>query len=161
QVGAGAALAAGGGGAAYGALVGRHDYVLEELTVAIPGLPRQLDGFTIAQISDIHLGLFVGDDELAVAEELVRKARADLAVLTGDLVDHDRRHIPQVGMLTRKLAQACKYGVAAVPGNHDYYTGVDQVLDALRAAGADVLLNRSRRIGDGAGGFALVGVDDV
>ena len=46
---------------------GRHDYVIEELAVALPGLSHRLDGYTLVQLSDIHLGLFVGEPEMRAA----------------------------------------------------------------------------------------------
>jgi predicted MPP superfamily phosphohydrolase len=52
-------------------------------------------------------------------------------------------------------------GVAVIPGNHDYYAGADRVLATVQAAGADVLRNRGRVLGDAGGAFALLGVDDV
>jgi predicted MPP superfamily phosphohydrolase len=154
-----AALAAGVGGALYGTLRGRHDYVIEELAVRMARLPHALDGFTIAQLSDVHLGLLVGDDAVRAAEDLVRAVRPDLVVLTGDLVDHDERYCGRLGTLVRRLRAHAR--VLAVPGNHDYYAGIGEVLGALARAGAEVLVNRSVSIGDGGGRLAVAGVDDV
>lgn len=161
QAAMGSAFAFGGSSALYGFLYGRHDYQLEEIAVPIPGLSRRLDGFTIAQLSDIHLGLFVGEPEMRAAEELVRKARADLIVLTGDLIDHDLRYLPMLGQLTRRLSQHARRGVVVIPGNHDYYAGVDATLDTVSRAGARALRNDGFAVGDAGGAFALLGVDDV
>ncbi|HXN31502.1 MAG TPA: metallophosphoesterase [Polyangiaceae bacterium] len=144
---------------AWGMVRGRHAFELREVPVPIAGLPRALDGYVIAQISDIHAGLYVGERELNEGLELVRRARPDLVVATGDLVDFDSAWAPMVG---RKLVDvAPRDGVAVVPGNHDYYADVDEVADALRAAGVNVLMDEGLVIrgGDG-GGFALLGVDD-
>jgi len=64
--------------------------------------------------------------------------------------------------LAREARVVFSARVVAIAGNHEYYTGVSLVLDALRKAGIDVLYNDGRVIapGDG-GGFALVGVDDM
>jgi predicted MPP superfamily phosphohydrolase len=160
----------GGGGMAFlagsglvlgwGALRGRHEFELCEVPVRIPGLPRALDGYVIAQISDIHAGIHVGDREIDEGLALVRRARPDLVVVTGDLVDIDLRHAKS---LVRKLADLpARDGVAAILGNHDYYDSADGLLAALRDAGVETLVNRGRlvRAGDG-GGFALLGVDDL
>ncbi len=48
-----------------------------------------------------------------------------------------------------------------MPGNHDYYSGIDEVIAALQGGGARVLRNAGCVIGDGGGGFALLGVDDL
>ncbi|XXX75917.1 metallophosphoesterase [Sorangium sp. So ce134] len=158
---AGSAFLIGGGSAVYGALVGRHDYVIEEVAIPIPGLPRSLDGFSIVQLSDIHLGLFVGEPEMRAAEELVRKARGDLIVMTGDLIDYDPRYAEHLGRLTRRLGPLAREGVAAIPGNHDHFAGIDAALDALERGGARVLSNRGSVVGGPGGAFALLGVDDV
>ncbi|WP_437505189.1 metallophosphoesterase [Sorangium sp. So ce1099] len=158
---AGSAFLIGGGSAVYGALLGRHDYIIEEIAIPIPGLPRSLDGFSIVQLSDIHLGLFVGEPEMRAAEDLVRKARGDLVVMTGDLVDFDPRYTEHLGRLTRRLAPLAREGVAAIPGNHDHFAGIDATLDALARGGAHVLRNRGRVVGGAGGAFALLGVDDV
>jgi predicted MPP superfamily phosphohydrolase len=156
----GSALALGGGSAVYGTFFGRHDYQLEDLVVPIPGLSRRLDGFTVVQLSDIHVGLFSGEFEARAAEDLVRRARPDLLVLTGDLIDHDPAYAPALGRLVRRLSALSRHGVVVVPGNHDYYTGIDTVLGAVESAGAVVLRNTGRVIGDAGAGFALLGVDD-
>ncbi|MCB9602239.1 MAG: metallophosphoesterase [Sandaracinus sp.] len=156
-----AALTLGTGGAFYGALFGRRDYTIEEVPIPIAGLPRTLDGLTIVQLSDIHVGSFVGEGELRAAESLVREARPDLIVLTGDLLDHDAAYAPQLGRFVERLRPLARFGVAAIPGNHDHYAGVEAVEEALRRAGAHLMTNAGRLIGDGGGAFGLVGVDDL
>lgn len=157
----GSALFMGSGSSFYGLLFGRHDYVIEEVPVRIPGLSRRLDGYTLVQLSDIHFGTFVGEAEMRAAEELVRKARPDRVVLTGDLVDNDARYAEMLGRLVRRLAPLAKDGVVAIPGNHDWYAGIDDVVSALTAAGARVLRNDGLVIGDEKDGLALLGVEDV
>lgn len=154
----GSALLVGGGSAGYGALFGRHDYELSTVPVSIPGLSKAADGFTIVQLSDIHLGQMVGEREMRAAEELVRKAKGDIVVLTGDLVDHDERYTEQLGRLVRRLSEIRP--VVAIPGNHDYYTGIDGVLAALRGAGATTLVNQATTMLGERTGFVLVGLDD-
>ena len=159
RVATGAALSVGFGSAFYGALFGRHDYEVSEVAIPIPGLSPRLDGYQIAQISDIHFGAFVGETELRAAVELVRRARPDMVVLTGDLLDHDAAHAPVLGRLVRALGElGLRDGVKIIPGNHDYYAGVDEVLGACRRAGGTVLVNEGTVIQDD---LALLGVDDV
>jgi uncharacterized protein len=160
QAAAGSAFLIGGSSSLYGALVGRHDYTIEELAVRLPGLAKSLDGFTIVQLSDVHVGSFVGDAELEAGVEFVRRARPDLVVLTGDLIDHDARLAERLGRFVRRLVPLAREGVAAITGNHDYYAGVEPTVGALERAGARLLRNTGSVIG-GARGFALLGVDDV
>ncbi|MBM4358917.1 MAG: metallophosphoesterase [Deltaproteobacteria bacterium] len=154
---ASAALMVGGGSAAYGGLIGRHDYELEEVPIRLAKLPRTLDGFTIAQLSDVHLGMFVGEREMARAVELVRRARPNLVAITGDMVDHDPAFADVLGRLTRMLGALAP--VVVVPGNHDHYAGVDVVLDRVRRAAGTVLDNRHVRVGEGR--IFVAGVDDL
>jgi predicted MPP superfamily phosphohydrolase len=157
----GAALYAGTAGMlGWGMARGRHEYRLIEIAVRIPGLPRALDGYVVAQVSDIHAGDFVGPKDLDAGLALVREARPDLVVVTGDLVDFDPAFAP---LVARKLADtAPRDGVVASLGNHDYYSGARAVDAALRSAGIDVLVNAGKVIRPrDRGGFALLGVSDM
>ena len=143
----------------WGAVRGRHAFELVELPVRIAGLPRALDGYVIAQISDLHAGTYVGDREFDEGLERVRAAKPDLLVVTGDMVDFNPAYAP---LVARRLSGiAPRDGIFACLGDHDYYAGADQVLTTLHAAGVRPLVNDGRlvRPGDG-GGFALLGVDD-
>jgi predicted MPP superfamily phosphohydrolase len=144
----------------WGMVRGRHAFEIAELPVRVAALPRALDGYVIAQISDLHTGTYVGERELDEGLERVRQARPDLVVVTGDLVDFDPRFAP---LVARKLGELRpRDGIFAALGNHDYYTGTDEVTAAIRAAGVTPLVDDGRviRAGDG-GGFALLGVDDL
>jgi predicted MPP superfamily phosphohydrolase len=144
----------------WGCVRGRHAFEVDLVPVLIPGLPRSLDGYTIAQISDLHAGVFVGERELGEGLSRLAEVKPDLVVVTGDLVDFDARYAP---MLAGALGRvAARDGVFAVLGNHDYYAGSGDVAAALRAAGVELLLNEGRTVRPGdAGGFALLGVDDL
>jgi predicted MPP superfamily phosphohydrolase len=161
QVTVGGALSLGFGSAAYGSLFGRHDYALETVPIVLSKLPPALDGFTIVQLSDLHVGTYVGEREFRSGLELVRRARPDLVVLTGDLVDYDARYAGELGRFVQALRGIARRGLYAIPGNHDYYTGIAPVLTTLRETGAEVLINRHVRIGDGTANFVLGGADDV
>jgi uncharacterized protein len=159
-VGGAAIFGATGSMLGWGMVRGRHAFELVEVPLRIPGLPRALDGYVIAQVSDLHTGAFVGERELDEGLSLVRRARPDLVVVTGDIVDFDPAYAP---LAAGKLAALpAPDGVAAILGNHDYYAGAEEVLSTLRSAGVDVLRNTGKivRPGDG-GGFALLGVDDI
>ncbi|HVY25029.1 MAG TPA: metallophosphoesterase [Polyangiaceae bacterium] len=161
QAVASSAFLIGGSSTLYGTLKGRHDYTLEELPFKLPGLPRALDGFTLAQLSDVHIGVYVGEPELRIAEDFLRRARPDLIVLTGDLLDNDPRLADQLGRFVRRLTPLARAGVVAISGNHDYFAGVTEVERAVTAAGARMLRNQGMVLGDARAGVALLGVDDV
>lgn len=144
----------------WGMVRGRHAFALEEVVVRIKNWPRALEGYTIAQVSDVHVGVFVGDRELDEGFELVTKIRPDLVVATGDLVDFESSRVGALG--SRLLRANARDGAFAILGNHDHYAGPADVLERLRAMNVRALCNQSVRLrtGDG-GGFALLGVDDI
>lgn len=144
----------------WGVVRGRHAFAIEEVVVRLRGLPRVLDGYTIVQVSDVHVGAFVGDRELDEGFALVRRLRPDLVVATGDLVDVEAERIG--ALVARLRGVGARDGAYAVLGNHDHYAGAIEVADAIRASEVGLLDNRSVRLrsGDG-GGFVLGGVDDL
>jgi predicted MPP superfamily phosphohydrolase len=144
----------------WGMVRGRHAFAIEEVPIVVPGWPRALDGYVIAQISDIHVGLFVRDRELDEGFEVLRRIRPDLVVATGDLVDNDPDVID--ALIVRLLGAGARDGAYAILGNHDHYAGAAAVAGAIRRSKVRLLHNEGLRIrsGDG-GGFALLGVDDL
>ncbi|HQY63464.1 MAG TPA: metallophosphoesterase [Polyangiaceae bacterium] len=144
----------------WGIVRGRHAFELEEVVVKIPGLSPKLDGYTIAQISDVHAGLFVQERELEEGLSLVRAMKPDLIVATGDLIDHDPEFC---ALLARELSRLqARDGLFCIYGNHDYTTGRGAVAEALRRAGIPLLVNEGRVLREEeGGGFALLGLDEL
>jgi predicted MPP superfamily phosphohydrolase len=95
-------------------------------TLKFQNLPPELSGFKICQISDIHLGMWQTQAEMARAFEKAAEEKPDLVVLTGDLVDQD----PKNSLLFYEPLGAfdgVPHGVYAILGNHDHYTGASEV----------------------------------
>jgi hypothetical protein len=144
----------------WGMARGRHAFEIDELVVKIPGLPRALDGYTLAQISDIHVGVFVGEREIDEGLARLAEVRADLVVVTGDLVDFETAYAPLLARALGRLRP--RDGVVGILGNHDHYAGAAEVVSVMREAGVEILVNRGRVVRpDDGGGFALLGVDDL
>ena len=144
----------------WGMVRGRHSFALEEVVVRVKDWPRTLEGYTIAQVSDVHVGSFVGERELDEGFELVSRIRPDLMVATGDLVDFDSTIINP--LLVRLLRANARDGAYAILGNHDHYAGAADVARRIRESDVRVLCNESVTIrGSDGGGFALAGVDDL
>jgi len=107
--------------------------------VPIAGLPRALHGFTIAQISDVHVGPTIKRPYLDAIVRAVNRLDADLIAVTGDLVDGPvHRLAPHVAPLA---SLAARHGTFFVTGNHEYYSGVSAWIAELRRLGLRVLLN--------------------
>jgi len=117
-------------------------------------LPKGTDKVTIAQISDVHLGLIVRCDRLVSILEVVKAAKPDIFVATGDLVDAQINHLPGLRELLQDINT--KYGKFAITGNHEYYAGLDKALEFLNHSGLTVLRGESMDLGV----IQIAGVDD-
>lgn len=139
----------------------RFDYELVELPIKVSRLPRALDGFTLVQISDIHIGAFLGERELRDAEDHIAAMKPDLVVMTGDLVHLRPSYLPLGVDWLRRLGDRARFGQLSILGNHEYYTGRPAVIDAFGRAKLDLLINQSKIVASkDAGGLVISGVDD-
>ena len=129
------------------------------MPVRLDKLPVGLDGFTIVQLSDVHLGLFVGDQELESMMELVARAKPDLIALTGDLIDSDPRYMDALGRMA--VPAAASAPAVAAPGTRASYAGIARSRDALRRAGVNALVNAAHHPSPRHEGLAVLGVDDM
>jgi uncharacterized protein len=156
----GAVLAAGAAtAAAVQAATGEPRVV--EVPVRLARLPRALSGFTLAQISDLHVGPTIREKHVKRVVDMTNALRPDAIVITGDLVDGT---VPELRAATEHLARlTAPQGVYFVTGNHDYYSGARPWLAELRRYGVKPLGNGRVSLGDrGPGGasFDLAGVND-
>ena len=132
--------------------------VIEEVAIRLPRLPPTLSGYTIAQISDLHVGPTIREREVRRVIEQTNALKPDLIVITGDLVDGTPR---ELGHIVAELARLeARHGVLFITGNHEYYSGVDAWLELLPRLGIRPLRNQQLLIGDEGGRFMLAGVDD-
>jgi uncharacterized protein len=109
------------------------------IDVPIDDLPQALDGFTIVQISDIHVGPTIKRRYVDAIVDAVNRLKPDLIAVTGDVVDGS---VPQLRDHTRPLSRlSARHGAYLVTGNHEYYAGADAWIDEFRQLGLRVLLN--------------------
>jgi predicted MPP superfamily phosphohydrolase len=155
---AGAAATVAGASVVRGMAEARGEHEVVDIEVKLAKLPRALDGFSIVQLSDLHVGLTI---DRGFVQRVVDHANAlspDLIVLTGDVVDG---YVDRLRDDAAPLAELrARHGVYAVTGNHEYYVGVDEWIEALSALGVRYLRNERVAIGDGEATFDLAGVDD-
>lgn len=105
-------------GISYGNLVSIYDYRVRQVKLSIPTLPKTLEGWRIAQISDLHLGSFLDDKALQKGIDLLLAEKPDMVFFTGDLVNYDTSEVsPFMTQLSRIKAP---HGVFSTLGNHDY-----------------------------------------
>ncbi len=117
----------------------RRRAAVRSVTVPITGLPAALNGFTIAQISDIHIGPTIRGRHLSAIVDAVNALNADMIAVTGDLVDGS---VAQLSPHTASLARlSAPHGAFFVTGNHEYYSGAHAWIAEIRRLGLRVLLN--------------------
>jgi uncharacterized protein len=154
----GAAVAVAGVAVASGVRNALGPHRVVPVPVTLRGLGRDLDGFTIVQLTDLHIGLTIGR---GFVEDVVARALAlapDMIVLTGDLVDGSVADLRD--RAAPLAALRAPHGVFVVTGNHEYYSGADAWLREFARLGLRPLRNERTRITRGAASFELAGVDD-
>lgn len=157
---AASAALTGGLGGAYAWRVEPNELVLEQPRVGLPRLPRALNGMTIGQLSDLHVGKWIAPETIARAADLLMTQKPHLIVLTGDLISNSSRYAASCASALAGLR--APLGVFAVLGNHDYYPGnIRETIGQFTRVGIRVLRNESVMLNANGAAFALVGVDDV
>ncbi len=117
----------------------RRTAAVVSVDVPITGLPVALHGFTLAQISDIHVGPTIKEAYLHGIVAAVNRLEPDLVAITGDLVDGS---VAELGRHVSPLTQLkSRHGTYFVTGNHEYYSGAHAWIVELRRLGITVLLN--------------------
>jgi hypothetical protein len=156
---AGAPLAAGG----YAWLVEPHWLDITRRDLPIPGLPGPLDGTSLVQLSDLHVGPRVDDDYLVRTFQRVRALAPDFVVCTGDWITW--RGPAQLDQLRRVLAHfpTGRLGTVGILGNHDYGFGwrMSEVAERVVAAVTEVGVRLLRNEAVDAGGLRFLGLDDL
>ena len=136
----------------------RRTAAIVSVDVPISDLPAALHGFTIAQISDIHVGPTIKRAYLHRIVESVNRLDADMVAVTGDLVDGS------VGELAQHVAPlaalSSTHGTFFVTGNHEYYVGAPAWVVELRRLGLRVLMNEHVVLHHAGGSLLVAGVTD-
>jgi predicted MPP superfamily phosphohydrolase len=136
----------------------RRTAAVVEVDVPIAGLPAALHGFTIAQISDIHVGPTIKAPYLRRIVEAVNGLRADMVAVTGDLVDGS---VGELSAHVAPLAQLqSRHGTFFVTGNHEYYSGAAPWVAELRRLGLRVLMNEHVVVRHEGAEMVVAGVTD-
>ncbi len=107
----------------------------------IAELPKELDGITIAQVSDMHVGRFTNGKVLQKMVRRVNEMRADLVLLTGDLINDALTDLDAGLELTRALE--ARFGLAIIEGNHDLIENPTEFERRVKASGIPFLLDES------------------
>jgi predicted MPP superfamily phosphohydrolase len=125
------------------------------LTLHYPSLPAALEGFKIAQVSDIHVGWCVPAEALASVVEAVEKEKPDVFTITGDIIDDISQLDRTMEMLS---AVKAKHGSFACIGNHEYYAGMRPIRKAYSASPIALLEDDATTVKVGDAALEISGV---
>jgi predicted MPP superfamily phosphohydrolase len=143
---------------AAGMFIARRRPGVIEVKIPVVNLPKALHGFSIAQISDIHVGPTIKKGFVEGVVRRVNELKADLIAVTGDLVDGS---VQQLSPHTAPLAAlAARHGAYFVTGNHEYYSGERAWTEEIRRLGLRVLKNEHVVLEHDGASLVLAGVND-
>jgi uncharacterized protein len=122
-----------------GFLNARRRARIVRVEVPIADLPTALHGFSIAQVSDVHVGRTIKRNYVEAIVTAVNELQADLIAVTGDVVDGP---VHELAAHTAPLAHLrARYGAFFVTGNHEYYSGEPAWRAEFERLGLRVLMN--------------------
>ncbi len=132
--------------------------MVHKLEIPLKGLDPALDGLTIAQLSDLHLGPTLGRKYLDQVIDRVNELHPDIVVLTGDLADGSVEQ--RLAMLEPLKRLEAPLGKFFVTGNHEFYSGWKQWQPAIEKLGFNLMDNRCLELERDGAQFVLAGVYD-
>ncbi len=128
---------------------------IKKIKIPVRGLSSESQGFSIVQLSDLHLENSKSKKWLKGIVDNVNRLSPDIIVITGDLVDSD---IDGRGKFVEILRQLdSRHGVYAITGNHEYYAGIKEFLEFSKRSNITVLRNEKISIN---GKIEILGIED-
>ncbi len=132
------------GGAVMRSMAQLGSFRVRRFVIPVAGLPTGLDGLTIAQVADIHIGKFTSGRILNDIVEATNMLRADLVLLTGDLIDYSLADLPAGIDLVNRLDP--RHGLAMCEGNHDLFQNRRAFDTRVKAAGIPLLIDEAMTV---------------
>jgi len=155
----GAAITAGlvaTGTTAYGVTQALGAPRIKNRRITLAKLPRSMDGYRVALVSDIHLGPLAGRGHSQRIVDMINRLDADIVAVVGDLVDGTVEQLGRAAEPLRGLKH--RNGAFFVTGNHEYFSGFEPWLVEVAELGLKPLRNERIEL---PGGLDLAGVNDV
>ena len=139
-------------------LVQAHRPRIFKTEVRLPGLPKELEGLRLVQISDLHIGPTIRKAQVERIVSLIAEADPDLVFLTGDFADGSPKDLAtETVPLTQVRA---RHGLYYVPGNHEYYWGGIEWVKEVERLGFKALINQNVVLQVRGRELAILGVPD-
>ena len=121
-----------------------EQFRIRRLTLPIRDLPAALDGLTIAHVSDMHAGRFTRSAVLREMTTAANDLRAELILVTGDLINGALHELPEGIAAIRRLD--ARDGVYMIEGNHDLFPGREAFESRVKASGIPLLINETEQL---------------
>ncbi len=142
----------------YGVYVARNGLTVREIDLPVPGLPEDLDGVRIVQLTDIHCSPFLSPRDVARAVAMANEADAHIAVVTGDMITTASDNLRDCLVELSRLRAAA--GIFGCLGNHEIYARATDFAEREGARlGVRFLRGEAVRLRFGTGELNLAGVD--
>ena len=142
----------------YGSFVGRHALHTVEYTVPVEGLGDRLEGYRIAQLSDVHLGSFYSLDDFQQLLEETAAEQPDVLVVTGDVFDNAGMTM-QAARLLDSYSDRFPQGIYYCRGNHEHFRGIPLLEIALEGKNIHNLVNANDLVLEDSRPLYIAGVD--
>lgn len=126
------------------ALAQQDNFRIRRMIIPLRQLPAELDGLTIAHVTDIHVGRFTEGSVLRKIVETTNQLKADLVLLTGDLINHDLTDLPAAIDAVRNMDS--RFGVFMCQGNHDLMRSRSIFDTDVRNGGIPLLVNQTQTV---------------
>jgi hypothetical protein len=136
-----------------------RDYQINKIPLSFKNLPAALEGFTIAQVSDIHSGIYMTENNMREIFEIVNPLNAQAIMVTGDFVDSSDSQIEPLYKAIEMLK--AEYGIFGCLGNHDHFANAQKVSAAVEQRGITMLNNSHVSIDIDGEKLGVIGIDDA
>ena len=156
---------------AFSVLLDKKNVRIEKVPVFIENLPEQMEGFTIVQLSDIHLGSLNGDKTIInETKKTIDELKPDLILFTGDMVNNFSYETHEYIDFFKGMK--APHGKFAITGNHDYgdyyhwktaderTENLAEIRESISEMGFDLLLNENRRLPVKDTALYIIGVEN-
>ena len=136
-----------------------RDYQIKKIPLSFENLPAALEGFTVAQVSDIHSGIYMTESNMREIFEIVNPLNAQAIMVTGDFVDSSDSQIEPLYKAIEMLK--AEYGIFGCLGNHDHFANAQKVSAAVEQRGITMLNNSHVSIDIDGEKLGVIGIDDA
>ncbi|MCA1688850.1 MAG: metallophosphoesterase, partial [Actinobacteria bacterium] len=134
------------GGLIYAREVETRRVEVKPVTLTLPRLSPEFDGYRVVQIGDIHLDDWTKPERLKGITQKVNELRPDLVAITGDFASYSAEQLDAQRLIDALRALKARDGSVAILGNHDYLTDVKLVRRCIREGGVTELINGVRTL---------------